>query len=1130
MKYNKILLSSLLSLSLLAGMLSVFAASNGKNYKEVSATAYEGNVNSVGLDKSKVIDTHDDSTAEIKTYYNALNNLSADQRKGTNLLRHLKPILQNGTFFTSYSNTRKWLMITDRDWIQSPLENPSAAYTYPEDDDLAPKVHVLYRTDNGEETAINFNGTHTQGKPGYKLNKEHTWAKSRGFQAKFESTAPGTDLHHLILADTDINSTSHSNYPYGDALTNTINPSSKVTDTYNTYGLGYRYKDSGNHWWFEPQDQDKGDIARALLYMVARYNNLAGDSLVETDFTKDKVTTHCLLSEANLTLTNMDASNYTNAGEESLSNTVINYGDLATLLRWHKLDPVSDFEIHRNNLIDNNYQKNRNPFIDYPSWVDYIWGDSEGYAQPNSDAISQYGHTGMTITGESQIVIGEQGSLDVNITGITGSNDILWESSDTDVATINSNGVVTGVAEGTTTIKAITKDSTFCAEKEIEIIESPTVHVTDVTLNKSSTSIYVGGTGTLTATVLPVNADNKTVTWSSDDEEVATVNNGTITGVKEGTATITVTTEDGGFSATCEVSVVKQGFPINGPYVVQFKTNNSDASSVLSAEALLGDEVVSTNTLISSITATEKCYKGKQGLKFGTGSATGSFSANVYPGAQHEIKTITITSSEWVSSSSVADTGKLILTVNGNQITDDITPGTDYTHTFNTPTKVTSFSVGTTAKRAYLGSVIFAKEGDIDVTGVSLNKTALALTEGNSETLTASIIPANATNKNVTWSSDNEEVATVSNSGFVETLKPGEANITVTTEDGGFTATCTVTVLEQPSGVSHIEDLIPICAALTDKSVTPDSYTFKGTVTGVYGRSFFVQEGSYGMYVYNYENTETMGITKNQVVQVTAKLAKYNNQYEAQGVTSCEILDETPEQIVPVVVNSYSEITNELQNSLITIKGLTYKSGDYDPSSASNIVFNFGTGTITYRTNTNLPDGEKTNISSKITDAKTAVRVDLVGVHCVAYNSAFQANICSSASIVTYTNKQVVQLFVDEYMHMSDYDPTLSGDGDNLCLGENGYYKKAKIALTAMSEAQINIFRTDGDFANAKARYEAWAEAFGDTTPYSEEVTPTNALRSFEVKDYVPYVVLGISLATTFALAVLIKIRKKKEQ
>lgn len=76
-----------------------------------------------------------------------------------------------------------------------------------------------------------------------------------------------------------------------------------------------------------------------------------------------------------------------------------------------------------------------------------------------------------------------------------------------------------------------------------------------MSLDKATSSIAVGGTDTLTATVTPNNATVQTVTWASDDTSVATVSDGTVTGVAAGTATITVTTVDGSFTDTCAVTV-----------------------------------------------------------------------------------------------------------------------------------------------------------------------------------------------------------------------------------------------------------------------------------------------------------------------------------------------------------------------------------------------------------------------------------------------------------------------------------------------------------------------------------------------------------------------------------------------
>ena len=98
--------------------------------------------------------------------------------------------------------------------------------------------------------------------------------------------------------------------------------------------------------------------------------------------------------------------------------------------------------------------------------------------------------------------------------------------------------------------------------------------------------------------------------------------------------------------------------------------------------------------------------------------------------------------------------------------------------------------------------------GSVSVTGVSLDKTALELAVGDDETLTATISPADATNKNVTWTSSNEAVASVSGDGLtgtVKALKAGTTTITVTTADGAKTATCVVTVTRPVTGVSLSE-------------------------------------------------------------------------------------------------------------------------------------------------------------------------------------------------------------------------------------------------------------------------------------------------------------------------------------
>jgi uncharacterized protein YjdB len=135
------------------------------------------------------------------------------------------------------------------------------------------------------------------------------------------------------------------------------------------------------------------------------------------------------------------------------------------------------------------------------------------------------------------------------------NKNVTWSSGNTSVATVDANGKVTAVAAGKATITVTTEDGNHKATCEVTV-NAPTVAVGGVSLNSTTATLETGGMQQLTATVSPNNATNKNVTWSSGNTSVATVDtNGKVTAVAAGTATITVTTEDGNHKATCEVTV-----------------------------------------------------------------------------------------------------------------------------------------------------------------------------------------------------------------------------------------------------------------------------------------------------------------------------------------------------------------------------------------------------------------------------------------------------------------------------------------------------------------------------------------------------------------------------------------------
>lgn len=356
------------------------------------------------------IDLNDTSAANIRSYYSSLNNLSTSERSGTNLLKNLKPILKNNQTYLSYdSGNSIWdvYCIVDRDWEKSPASAlPAAAGTYNsstnkitgynwgdnKDTYENPYLHALYY--NRDKTAIaqaygDHNNNTSTG-----INREHIWPKGAGFDTKTTSQG-GTggargDIMHLWAANGHANNI-HSNNFYGYVDTSKSYTDIGDTSTYsmcagNLSGKSKTFTSSSNTV-FEPQDSDKGDIARACFYMVARYNYLSGSDSDGIDS-----------NNPNLELVN-NVSDFQSSGYESTTTNTGKLGILQDLLEWNRLDPPDEWEIHRNNLCYNNFTNNRNPFIDFPEWAEYIWGKSEdgsynssstGYATPSSDTINDF--------------------------------------------------------------------------------------------------------------------------------------------------------------------------------------------------------------------------------------------------------------------------------------------------------------------------------------------------------------------------------------------------------------------------------------------------------------------------------------------------------------------------------------------------------------------------------------------------------------------------------------------------------------------------------------------------------------------------------------------------------------------
>ena len=250
-------------------------------------------------------------------YYDQANNLSSDELKEA-----LHQIISNHVIFPYTSNsTDTWDILQESD--QDPNENNNMILVY-----TGRSQEKGYRDGSGNYSQYeNGNGTQSNS-----WNREHIWPKSHGFPDDNDNAY--TDVHNLKPCDRSVNSSRGTkDFDFGG------NQHSEASDCLT----------DSDSW--EPPDYVKGDIARILFYMVVRYD--PGVDHENNTF-------------------DLELVDYTTP-----NNTEPILGKLSSLLDWHLSDPVDDFEINRNEIIFG-FQENRNPFIDHPNLVNYLWGDNVG--------------------------------------------------------------------------------------------------------------------------------------------------------------------------------------------------------------------------------------------------------------------------------------------------------------------------------------------------------------------------------------------------------------------------------------------------------------------------------------------------------------------------------------------------------------------------------------------------------------------------------------------------------------------------------------------------------------------------------------------------------------------------------
>ena len=422
---------------------------------------------------------------------------------------------------------------------------------------------------------------------------------------------------------------------------------------------------------------------------------------------------------------------------------------------------------------------------------------------------------------------------------------VTWSSSSSSVASVDASGKVSAVAEGTATITAKAGDKTATCSVTVK---KSVVAVESVTLDKSSLELNEGETATLTATVKPDNASDKTVTWSSSKTSVATVDaNGKVTAVAEGNATITA--KAGNKSATCSVTVTKNVVAVESitldksslelnegetaTLVATVKPDNATNKTVTWSSSRTSVATVDANGKVTAVAEGTATITAKAGDKTATCSVTVKKNTVAVESVTLDKSSLELTEGE---------TATLTATVKPDNATNKTVTWTSSSSSIATVDqngKITAVSEGTATITAKAGDKtatcsVTVKKNTVAVESVTLDKSSLELTEGETATLTATVKPDNATNKTVTWSSDKTSVATVDANGKVTAVAEGTA--TITAKAGDKTATCSVTVKKNVIAVESVTLDITSTILNTGETLTltatvkPDNATDK-TVT-----------------------------------------------------------------------------------------------------------------------------------------------------------------------------------------------------------------------------------------------------------------------------------------------------------
>jgi len=396
---------------------------------------------------------------------------------------------------------------------------------------------------------------------------------------------------------------------------------------------------------------------------------------------------------------------------------------------------------------------------------------------------------------------------------------VIWSSSDDLVASVSTNGAVTAVSAGTTIITVTTIDGNFTDTAQVTVEAAP-VAVTGISIAAAPAEFTVDTSELLTATLTPSNATDVSVTWSSSNSAIATVDsNGLVTAVAEGTTTITVRTTDGGFTDTASINVVSDSAnacTASGAILMERYDGitGSAISNLLASPNYPDSPSISSELLQFEIESNQGDNYGVRLSGYLCPPETGTYYFWIAGNNHTELNLST--DANPTNKVRMAHNGDYALIREWNKFPTQKSQGVQLV-------KGEGYYIEALMKEAAFGdnlAVGWRKPSDgngqsptevipgdvmspvvrsiVNVTGVSLLPD-LTLAQGETTIVAATLTPSNATDASVTWSSSNSSVATIDDDGLITAIAEGTATITVSTNDGGFTATTEITVTPENS-------------------------------------------------------------------------------------------------------------------------------------------------------------------------------------------------------------------------------------------------------------------------------------------------------------------------------------------